>query len=164
MKKLTILFVLLTAAAGICFADPVEGFWISMDEKTGKPTAGWEIYQQGGKLFGKILSIYEKPQTERAYKCKESYRGFPIPGKVNEMQVVGTIWLWGLSMNRSGQWSGGNIIDPDSGNMYGARVTFRAADGNRYKTDTLEMRGSIGPLGRSQFWSRATREEASSLR
>jgi uncharacterized protein (DUF2147 family) len=165
MKKILVLVCLFTLGAGLCFAaDPAEGFWISVDEKTGKPTAGWEIYTQGGKLFGRILSIYGKPQTEKAYKCKDSYRGYPTAGKVSEMTVVGNIWMWGLALDQAGQWSGGNIIDPDTGNMYGAKVTFRRADGSRYKVDTLEMRGSIGPIGRSQFWTKASKDEAAGLR
>jgi uncharacterized protein (DUF2147 family) len=82
------------------------------------------------------------------------------------MTVVGTTWMFGLTLDRAGagNWSGGNIIDPDNGSMYGCRVTFRQSDGNRYKVDTLEMRGSIGPIGRSQFWTKATREQAAGLR
>jgi uncharacterized protein (DUF2147 family) len=164
MKKLTVGACLLLAAAGL-FADPVEGFWISVDEKTGKSTAGWEIYQNGGKLYGKVLSIAGFPQDSLAVECKESYRGFPLRGKVNEMSVIGTPWIFGLSADRDGRWSGGNVIDPQDGNMYRCRITYRPADGNRYKTDTLEMRGEIGlGIGRSQFWRKSTRQEAESLR
>ncbi|MDR1837500.1 MAG: DUF2147 domain-containing protein, partial [Treponema sp.] len=56
MKK-TALLIVLFAAAVFCFADPVEGFWLSVDEKTNQVTAGWHIYQEGGRLYGKILSI-----------------------------------------------------------------------------------------------------------
>jgi hypothetical protein len=80
MKKLsiTLLLTLLQAVltTGTCFAaDATEGFWISVDEKTGKATAGWEIYQSGGKLFGKIHSIAGFPQTVKAERCKDTYRG-----------------------------------------------------------------------------------------
>jgi uncharacterized protein (DUF2147 family) len=160
------LFCLLFLSAGFCFAaDPAEGFWISVDEKTGKITAGWEIYQQGGKLYGKILSIAGFPQDVPAALCKESYRGFPLPGKVNEMPVIGTPWIFGLSPDRNpGQWNGGSVINPEDGNIYRCRIIFRPADGKRYKTDTLEMRGEIGlGIGRSQFWRKSTRAEAESL-
>jgi uncharacterized protein (DUF2147 family) len=157
---------LLFLSAGLCFAaDPAEGFWISVDDKTGKATAGWELYQEGGKLYGRILAIAGFPQDMPAFMCKESYRGFPLAGKVNEMPIIGTPWIFGLSPGRTGQWSGGNIIDPNDGNMYRCRITFRGADGNRYKVDTLEMRGEIGlGIGRSQFWQKSSRREASELR
>jgi uncharacterized protein (DUF2147 family) len=165
MKKLIALWVILTVAICVCFADPVEGFWISVDDKTNKATAGWEIYQQGGKLYGKILSIAGFPQEELAKTCKESYQGFPVAGKVNQMRVVGTSWIFGLTQSKAGQWSGGHVIDPNDGKMYKCKITFRPADGKRYATDTLEMRGEIGlGIGRSQFWRKSTRMEASGLR
>jgi uncharacterized protein (DUF2147 family) len=63
-------------------------------------------------------------------------------------------------MDKPGQWSGGNVVDPESGSMYKCRITFRPADGKRYKVDTLEMRGEIGlGIGRSQFWRKSTKAE-----
>ncbi|MDR2700911.1 MAG: DUF2147 domain-containing protein [Spirochaetaceae bacterium] len=165
IKKLFAVIILF-AAGGFCFAaDPAEGFWISVDEKTGKDTAGWEIYIRDGKLYGKILSVADAAQTIKADKCKDSYKGFPTPGKVSEMPVVGTIWIFGLVPDRQpGQWKDGNIIDPDNGSMYGCKIIFHPADNKKYKVDTLEMRGTIGPLGRSQFWRKATRAQAAGLR
>jgi uncharacterized protein (DUF2147 family) len=166
MKKFTVLSVLALVLTGYCFTlDPAEGFWISVDEKTGKTTAGWEIFVQNGKLFGRICSVADHPQDVKASNCNDSYKGFPTPGKVNEMTVVGTTWIFGLTMRDAGKWRGGNVIDPDSGKMYKAEVTFHPADGKRYKTDTLEMRGEIGlGIGRSQYWRKSTREEASRVR
>ena len=152
--------------SGICFAaDPAEGFWISSDEQTGKETAGWEIFIRDGKLYGRILSLAGLSQSIKAEQCKGNYRGFPAAGNVSEMSVVGTTWIFGLVQDRQpGQWKDGNIIDPNDGSMYGCKITFHAIDGKKYKVDTLETRGTRGPFGRSQFWRRATREEAAGLR
>ena len=167
MKSKKIMFVLFFLALAVfCFAaDPAEGFWISVDEKTGKETAGWEIFIRDGKLYGRILSLAGLSQTTKADKCNDSYKGFPAAGKVSDMTVVGTTWIFGLVPDGSpGSWKGGNIIDPNDGSMYGCKITFRPADGKKFKSDTLEMRGTIGPFGRSQFWKRATREQAAGLR
>ena len=40
MKKIFGLFLVAFMAMGMCFADPVEGYWISYDEKAGEATAG----------------------------------------------------------------------------------------------------------------------------
>lgn len=57
------------------------------------------------------------------------------------------------------------FIDPNDGKMYKCKITFRAKDGKKYVQDTLEMRGEIGlGIGRSQFWVRTTKEDASALR
>jgi uncharacterized protein (DUF2147 family) len=166
MKKTILLAGVLMLLGGLRLAaDPVEGYWVSVDDKTGKITAGWEIYQNGGKLFGRILSVAGYPQNVKAENCKDSYAGFPVPGKVNQMTVAGTSWIFGLTMDKPGQWSGGNVVDPDSGSMYKCKITYRPTDGRRYKVDTLEMRGEIGlGIGRSQYWQKSTQAEAGGLR
>ncbi|MDR0501810.1 MAG: DUF2147 domain-containing protein, partial [Treponema sp.] len=100
MKKIIALIISLSAAA-VCFAqsESVEGFWLSIDENTNKVTAGWQIYQEKGLLYGKIVSIATEPKGAKADKCKESYKGFPVAGKVNAMEVAGTPWIFGLTKN-----------------------------------------------------------------
>jgi uncharacterized protein (DUF2147 family) len=166
MKKVFVLGWIGLIGAGLCFAaDPAEGYWLSLDEKTGKVTAGWEIYQSNNKLYGKVLSSAVDSEDARAHKCRETYREFPVPGKVNEMPLVGTPWIFGLTLDRPGQWKDGSVVDPTTGNVYKCSIVFHAADGGRYKVDTLEMRGEIGlGLGRSQFWQRASREIAGAQR
>jgi uncharacterized protein (DUF2147 family) len=165
MKKTGFVFGLAVLFGGLCFAaDPVEGYWLSIDDKTGKVTAGWEIYQEGGKLYGKVISTAEHGPDVKAGACKESYRGFPVSGKVNEMKVVGTPWIFGLVREREGQWSNGSVIDPTDGNMYKCKIIFHFADGKKFMTDTLEMRGEIGMgIGRSQYWRKTSRETALGL-
>ena len=165
MKKTIALLFALAVITGFCFAaDPVEGYWISIDENTGKITAGWEIYQTNGKLFGKILSLADHPKTALADKCKESYAGFPVNGTVNKMTVVGTPWIYSLSMKKTGEWDSGSIVNPDDGKLYKCRIIFRQADGKKFKTDMLEMRGEIGlGIGRSQFWQKTDLKTAESL-
>lgn len=164
MKKLFLAFII--GILSLTFAaDPAEGYWLSVDEKTGEVTAGWEIYQKDGVLYGQILSAAGKASDTLASKCKESYANFPVAGKVNAMTVVNTPWIYGLKNNKPGVWSGGNIVDPSSGSMYNCKIIYHAADGNKYKIDTLEMRGEIGfGIGRSQFWQKSTREKVAGLK
>ncbi|GHV88882.1 hypothetical protein AGMMS50267_12420 [Spirochaetia bacterium] len=167
MKKFLMLCgALVVIGAASLAADPVEGYWLSVDDKSGKVNAGWEIYLVDGKLFGKILSIADFDQAEKASACTGKYPGFPAAGTVSEMTVVGTTWIFGLSLDRAGagNWNGGNIIDPNDGKMYGCKITYRRADGKKYARDTLEVRGTIGPFGRSQYWRKSTLEEAGGLR
>ena len=163
MKKL--FFVFIIGLIGLALADPALGYWLSVDEKTGEVTAGWEVYRQDGRLYGRILSAAGKPRDKKAEKCRESYPDFPAAGKVNEMTIVNTPWIYGLKSDRPGEWYGGTIIDPASGSQYQCKITYRPADGDRYKTDTLEMRGEIGfGIGRSQYWQKSDRAAAVSLK
>jgi len=162
--------LLLSFAAGICFSqgpsgpDPAEGYWLSVDEKTGKVTGGWHIFVEGDKMLGRVLSMADYSPDILALRCKDSYPGFPTPGKVNQMPVAGTIWLYGLTMHKPGEWSGGSVVNPEDGRVYKCKLTFRQADGKKFKADVLEMRGEIGlGIGRSQFWHRSDQQTASSL-
>ena len=165
MKKTFLLILILSLVSSLAFAtDPAEGYWISVDEKTGKQTAGWEIWQEKGVLYGKILSVADNPQDAKSGGVGKSYDNFQNGVDVGTLQVTGTTWIWGLSKQKEGKWANGYIIDPESGSRYKCKITFHKADGKKYTVDTLEMRGEVGPFGRSQFWQKSTKEEASSLR
>ena len=163
MKKISII-VFLVFISGFCFGqDIAEGFWINVDTQ-GNATEGWEVYAVNRILYAKILSLTDHPQDIKATKCTGNYPNFPIPGNVNEMAVVGTPWIFGLTQDKPGIWSGGNIVDPLNGRMYRCRITFHPQDNRSYNTDTLQVRGEIAFFGLSQYWRKSTREEASSLR
>ena len=167
MKKLITIMVAFLLLGTMCFAaDPTEGFWISVDEKTGQETAGWQILQSGGKLTGKILSVADQPQDTKATGGKgKSYDNFMNGKDVSNFTTVDTNWIWDLTKQEEGKWANGYIIDPSDGKRYKCKITFHKADGKKYKTDTLEMRGEIGMgIGRSQYWKKATEAEASALR
>lgn len=162
MKKIAFLCVLTVfAAVSLQAADKVEGYWKSIDEKTGKVTAEWRIYEKNGGLFGEIIRVPEQDDATLAVNCKGPYKNFPIPGEVSKMTVINTPFIFGLRMKTPGQWEGGSIIDPGDGKMYQCKVTFRPADGKKFMTETLEMRGEIGlGIGRSQYWQRMKESEA----
>jgi len=168
LKKIIGLIACISIAA-VCFAqtDPVVGFWLSIDENTNEVTAGWQIFIVNNELRGRIVSTPNDPMGTIASEMRESYRGFPLPGRVNEMMVVGPPWIFGLTRHAEGDWRGGNIIDPNDGRIYGCRIRFHRA-GTRigritFETDTLEMRGEIGPFGRSQYWRKTDEATATNL-
>ena len=165
MKKIGLLCVLAVfAAVSIHAADKVEGYWKSIDEKTGKITAAWKIYQNNGKLFGEIVMVPNQSDATLADKCKSTYQGFPIDGDFNKMTVINTPFIFGLTMKAQGQWEGGNIIDPGDGKIYQCKINYKQPDGKKFKVETLEMRGEIGlGIGRSQFWERVTDAEVAAF-
>lgn len=166
MKKLTAILSALFLCSVFCFAsDPAEGFWVSYDDKTGEATGGWEIYERDGMLFGTMTAVHGQAQDEVAFGAtKPTPKDFPKQGPLNEMVMVGTEWIYNLEKIKEGVWGKGNIVDPTDGSKYTCKITFHPADGKKYDVDTLEMRGSLGPIGRSQFWKKATEEEARSIR
>ena len=144
--------------------DVVNGLWKSIDEKNGKITATWKIYEKDNVLYGEIITVPGQSDETLATACKGPYKNFPVTGDLTKMPVVGLPFIYGLKMRAAGQWDSGNIIDPADGKFYKCKIAFHAAD-KRFKTDVLEMRGEIGlGIGRSQFWERTTEDEIATLR
>ncbi len=163
MKKLFIITsVLFLFTCTLYAADPALGFWKSIDDASGEITAGWEVYEDNGILYGKILKVVGQPADALATACEGPYKDFPIAGDTSKMTLINTPWIYGLVNKGEGKWRNGRIIDPENGKAYASEITFHKA-GAKYKVDTLEMRGKIGPFGRSQFWQKSTREEIMSL-
>lgn len=165
MKKYGIALCVFTfvAAAGL-IADSAEGLWKSVDEKTGKVTGAWKIEVKNDLLFGEMLIAVDRDPRAAVTACKDSYPDFPKKGKVKNMALVGTPFIYNLKKKAEGVWHKGYIIDPASGKYYYCKITYRPADGKKYTVDTLEMRGEIGAgIGRSQYWLKTTQEEVDTL-
>lgn len=161
MKKITlILAAFFVMAAAVFAADPACGLWKSIDDKSGEITAIWNIYEENGLLFGTIAATTDKPQDVIASACKESYKNFPVAGKVNQMKTVGTPWIFNMKKDSVGNWSKGNIIDPSNGKMYGCVIKYLAAGTDKKApVDTLAMAGTVGPIKVYQYWVKATEDD-----
>jgi uncharacterized protein (DUF2147 family) len=117
------------------------GWWQPIDRKTGKPLGLIRIYEQNGLFFGQVEPASpDDDRSRRCTRCTDERRDQPIIGLVliRNMRLQGD------------QYRGGDILDPDTGRIYGC--TFRLADGGRQ----LIMRGFFGVslFGRSQIWRR----------
>ncbi len=125
--------------------DPTPvGRWTTVDDDSGKPKSVVRIWEEGGKLQGKIESLVLEPGDDPNPKCTK------CEGERKDQPIVGMVILWGLS--RDGQkWSGGHILDPDNGSTY--RCFLEPAEGGA----KLKVRGYIGLalLGRTQVWLQA---------
>jgi len=161
MKKIILLLTSLVLLSTALFAaDPAVGLWKSIDDKSGKVTAIWRVYEENGKLFGTIAATTDNPQDVIASACKAAYKNFPISGDVNKMKTVGTPWIFNMEKESEGNWKGGNIIDPSNGKMYGCVIKYlKAGEKNKKytaKEATLAMAGTVGPIQVFQYWIPAT--------
>jgi uncharacterized protein (DUF2147 family) len=123
-------------------AEPTPtGLWRTVDDKTGEPRGLVRLYEEAGQIFGKIYkSLDPKDAKERCDLCNDERRNQP---------VIGMVFLrW---MRKSGgEYTGGDILDPDTGMVY--RCKFRMSEQGR----KLVVRGYVGMalFGRSQTWIR----------
>src|SRR5689334_14557791 len=123
-------------------ATPV-GFWSTVSDDDGRPTAIVEIRQQpGGEYVGIVRGLLVAASHEDSVcaRCTDERRGQPVVG----MTIL-------RHMRQDGdEWSGGEILDPENGKTY--RAKMKLADGGQ----KLIVRGYVGVslFGRSQTWIR----------
>ncbi|MBR6730047.1 MAG: DUF2147 domain-containing protein [Alphaproteobacteria bacterium] len=111
----------------------VLGFWTTIDDKTGKEKSVVQIYEEKGKIFGKVVDIFGNKEATAKIE------GAP---KIMGLQII-----WDLEKNKN-KYTGGKILDPQSGKIYGCEIWEE--NGN------LIVRGKIAFLGRNQTWKRNT--------
>lgn len=138
MKKTIALFVLMLCSLG-AFSQSFTGKWKTIDDETGQEKSIVEIYEQNGKLYGKVVEILTDKKDAKCDKCKGSDKGKPIKGLVI---------IKGLKKDGS-SYSGGTITDPNSGKKYKCAIKLNGSD-------KLDVRGYVGiqALGRTQTWVR----------
>jgi uncharacterized protein (DUF2147 family) len=120
-------------------ASPI-GLWKTFDDKTGEARAIVRIYEQDGRLFGKLESSFTPGAEHRVCGvCSDDRKDQPILG----LLII-------RNMKRTDdEYSGGDILDPETGSVYHCKMHVEA--GTR-----LVVRGYIGfsLLGRNQTWQR----------
>lgn len=124
----------------ISFGQSIYGKWKTIDDLSGKEKGVVEIFEYKGKIYGKIIEIFEADKKHlKCEKCVGDDRNKPILG----MNIIR-----GLKKKNNG-YEGGKIIDPQTGKSYHCKIVLEGRD-------KLIVRGYIGiPLfGRSQTWSR----------
>ena len=129
------------------FAVTPEGYWKSIDDRTGEQLSIVEIRKgNDGRYHGKI--VYRYPNSHgitltNCTKCPPPYTNQPI---------VGLEILSGLKEDpdKRNAYVDGKVLEPKSGKIYKGKANL-SADGKR-----LRLRGYVGvsALGRTQVWIR----------
>lgn len=141
IKSLFALSAIVFCSLATAQMSPV-GRWNTVDDKTGEIKSEINITDTAGVLSGNVTKLLRKDakQDEVCDKCSDDRKDKPILG----MQIIrGAKKAEGKDV-----WEDGKILDPENGRNYTLRLT--PVEGGK----KLEVRGSIGPFGRSQTWVR----------
>lgn len=133
------IFVCLTTSA---LAETPFGRWQQLDDKTGTVRSVVEVFEENGKLFGRIVELLDPnaPADPVCDQCK--------PDDPRYKQPIEGLTIITDMVKKSDAWEGGKILDPENGNTYRCRIWLEGAN-------TLKVRGYLGVFYRTQTWSRA---------
>ena len=142
-----ILGLVLSLASVTAFSATIEGFWHSIDDRTGEKLSIVEIRKGADGTFrGKILYRYPVPggvALTHCTKCPPPYTNQPI---------VGLEFFSGFKQDEKNPnlYVDGRVLEPKSGKIYKGKANL-SADGKR-----LRLRGYVGvsALGRTVVWIR----------
>ena len=134
-----------SAAPGLAIAQDASpvGLWKNIDNATGKPKALIRITENKGEVRGQIEKLFlaagDNPNP-RCDKCQ---------GANKDQPVLGMVFMSGLR-KKGEEYSGGEILDPDSGKVYRSKLML--VEGGK----KINVRGYVGvPMfGHSQTWVR----------
>jgi uncharacterized protein (DUF2147 family) len=143
-KRFPGIIVLLAAAASGSKPIPgIQGLWRTMDDKTHQPRGVVRIYLDHNEYSGKIVSSFDPREVHKV--CE------PCSGALHNQPIIGLQILSGMR-EHDGEYSGGTIVDPETGEEYRCKMTL--ADNGR----KLMVRGYVGLalFGRTQVWTRYT--------
>ena len=118
------------------------GHWHTLDEKTSEVKSQIQITESGGVVSGKIEKLPRKDAKQDAVcdECSDDRKGKPLLG----LEII----RGAKKAADKNVWEDGKILDPENGKNYTLRLT--PIEGGK----KLEVRGSIGPFGRTQTWVR----------
>lgn len=120
-------------------AQDITGKWITVDDQSGINKSVVFLYENNGRLYGKVVAILDKSKGEDplCVKCK---------GKLKDKPILGMTVVNGLEKTKIG-WAAKNaFLEPESGWVVDGKLWL---DG-----DELKVRAYVGVLYRTQIWKR----------
>jgi uncharacterized protein (DUF2147 family) len=126
----------------LALANSPVGQWHTSDEKTGELKSMVVIFEQQGVMKGRVEKVLRKDADPAAKcdKCSDDRKNQPVVG----LEII----RGAKKASGKNVWEEGEILDPENGRTYSLRLT-PIENGAK-----LEVRGSFGPIGRTQTWVR----------
>ncbi|KFF02735.1 DUF2147 domain-containing protein [Flavobacterium hydatis] len=140
MKNWILTMGLLFVVIGNVQSQTVIGKWKTIDDQTGEAKSIVEVYEQSGKIYGKVVEILrEDHKKDVCTSCS---------GVLKNKPILGMVIINGLKKDGD-EYNGGTILDPTNGKVYKCYITLDSAN-------KLKLRGFIGfsLLGKTQYWVR----------
>lgn len=140
MIKKTFIAGLLCLTTMNLWSQDILGKWKTVDDESGEEKSIVEIYEENGKIYGKIIEIFNPEKRDALCDaCEGEDHNKPVLGLkiIRDMVKVGNTYKQGT------------ITNPEDGKMYDCRLQL---DND---LDRLQVRGYVAVFYRTQYWLRA---------
>ncbi len=140
MIKKTFIVGLLCLTTMNLWSQDILGKWKTVDDESGEEKSIVEIYEENGKIYGKIIEIFNPEKRDALCDaCEGEDHNKPVLGLkiIRDMVKVGNTYKQGT------------ITNPEDGKMYDCRLQL---DND---LDRLQVRGYVAVFYRTQYWLRA---------
>ena len=131
MMKKILLMMTFAVISLTAYSQDIFGTWI-----TEAGDGNVEIYENNGKIYGKIVWLEKGPDTKDTHNPD---------AKLKDRKLIGVNLLSGLT-KKGDKYEGGKIYDPKSGKTYKCAIWL---DGKE-----LKVRGILGIFHSTQTWKR----------
>ena len=120
-------------------AEGIDGFWKTVDDKTGNVQSIIAIYEYEGLHYGRIIGSFndEGKMDDSIYKPVKRAPGLPGHPFYSGLDII---WY----LREGGYKFKGSILDPRKGDVYKAELWLA--------NNNLVVRGKLFIFGRSQMW------------
>ncbi len=138
MRAWTLLLIIIQFSASNTVAQSIEGKWKTIDDATGKAKSVVQIFESGGKYYGKIIQLFREPGEDQDPVCVE------CSGAKKDKKIIGMQIIEDMSKGNDGNYVDGEILDPENGRTYGCKIWLEEGK--------LKVRGYLLFLYRTQTW------------
>lgn len=139
---LSVLFLIIASAGPTAAQGSILGKWKTIDDNTGEPRSIVEILELDGKIIGRVVKIFPRPNLEPDPVCQKCSPDDPrFNKKIIGMEIIRNL------VKAGSEYTGGDILDPENGRVYRSKLWLEGKD--------LKVRGYWGPFYRTQTWLRA---------
>ena len=141
MNRVLLTFIVIVAPFTLLAQGVITGKWISYDDETQEAKSVVDIFEKGGKYYGKIVRLFRKAGEDPDPVCTECDQGDPRFNK----KVIGMEILKDM-VKVGNEFAEGSILDPKNGKIYKCKMWIENND--------LKLRGYWGPFYRTQTWKK----------
>lgn len=146
---------LLTAARSRAATTPdptIFGYWKIPDPETGEVSRIVRLWEDNGKIVGKIVKQYAKPGEKQPLVCSE------CSGAQKDKPLEGLIFLWNLQPDPENprKWIDGKVLNPKLGKVFNIELELSE---DKQTVKAFGHMKLLVKVGKTFTWQRATVED-----